>query len=156
MSKSTSCDPFNIFYENIRKTSFANSWNGSVSDEDIKTAWMNSNWTPVAKLLMSHISEAADSGKFKVMIEVDSKSLYWNSPFEEFRNSPDLAMRGFISLISTPKFEYTVPYNGFGPFSGDPFKEHKTLRWSKKGLLKNFKIRGEQCGEYIHFDISWD
>lgn len=142
----------NPFYKKIREKTLAK----LASDEDLKTEWINANWTPVADQLIAKIEEASESGKFKVMVEVDSKSFYdaMNSPFEEFRNSWPAAMRGFIDLISNPKYENKVSH--FGPRS-DPFKELKTLSWSKKGVLNDFKIKGDGWGEYlIHFDISWD
>ena len=138
----------NTFYNKIREKSFAK----LASDEALKTEWINANWTPVADRLIASIDEASESGKFKVIIEVDSKSFFdaMKSPCEEFRNSWRAAIQGFIDLISNSKYD--------GPRS-DPFKvqELKTLSWSKKGALNGFKIKGEcRYQNRVHFDISWD
>ena len=143
---------WSTFYEKIREKTLAK----LASDKDLKTEWINANWTPVADQLIAKIEEASESGKFKVTVEVDSKSFSdaMNSPFEEFRDSWIAAMQGFIDLIGNPKYENKVPH--FGPRS-DPFKELKTLSWSKKGVLNDFKIKGERWGDHLmHFDISWD
>lgn len=142
----------NTFYEKIRDKTFAK----IASDVSLKTEWINANWNPIADRLIAKIEEASESGKFKVTVDVDSKSFSdaMNSPFEEFRDSGPAAIRGFIELISNPKYENKTPH--FGPVS-DPFKELKTLSWSKKGVLNDFKIKGTGWGRRsIDFDISWD
>ena len=138
----------NPFYNKMREEAFAK----LASDEALKTEWINANWTPVADRLIASIVEASKSGKFKVNVKVDAKSFNdaMDSPCEEFRNSWRAAIKGFIDLISNSKYD--------GPH-GDPCKvqDLKTLSWSKKGALNDFKIKDDcRYVYYVYFDISWD
>jgi hypothetical protein len=126
------------------------------SDDALRVEWLNTNWSPIVDKLVDAISLASAEGKFRVTVEVDSKTFGEMSVSPLFRFGPlDWSLRtilwGFVDMISNQDKGKTRSLR--------PRREIRVLEflwWDKRGVLNDFRVTPhDQADGGVFFDISW-